>query len=392
MSIQIILEAKDNALNILKDQLSSHIYNGLLSLYNTSKNINPKAPIKTFQDSLQRIPVLSSGAIKLDYDYLTKNPKSKFSEDLFKSNLETIFICYAKLELDNFEKELQVKDLDIPNNISFLHQCYINSARNLFQKADLFYVKDLDKSENKDQIIEIIKNSIDKTIKDAVPYKELLKKYVNKNTNKEPKNKQIKKPIEPKSTDNEEINNLDNILNFNTKLINYDPDFEVSSDINPANLDKLQKSLLSIEKNNETSLITLTEINSNITSIKSKSKSNDKTLSSSESNDKKLSPSESNDKKLSPSESVVKQNTVIDINNNEKSTIIYKVPNNFDNNANDNDNDNVIESEKDKNTNELVTLNDDLVTLTDNVDIKSILLSNFDVESSFSKFNNKYNL
>src|SRR5438128_1519453 len=140
MAEQILVEAKTVSTEKLIDILCPHIYNGLKTMYTQASDLNKAEAIKMFQVSLNRIPVLPANILKSDYTYLIN--ESGCDEAELTKLIESLFICYTKLNLIaqglNFNVKINLEDLEIPTNPNFIHQCYINAAREIYTSANLF--------------------------------------------------------------------------------------------------------------------------------------------------------------------------------------------------------------------------------------------------------------
>ena len=187
MSDHLLLEAKKKSVELIVDAIGSHIYNGLALLYSQSSKISKSETLKMFQLSLEKLPYLSEMTLKNDYKYLIKN--GKCTEDDLKKNIEAIFICYAKLDMLNKGKQdkIDTSKLNIPSNMDFLYECYLASARLIYEKPYLFSHKFKPDviSQNKKVVMEIIASAILSVIDNLVSYDDLLIQYVYNGTTKE---------------------------------------------------------------------------------------------------------------------------------------------------------------------------------------------------------------
>src|SRR5438874_2624558 len=97
MAEHILVEAKTVSTDKIVDILGPHIYNGLKNMYKQAADLNKNEPIKMFQISLNRIPVLPANILKSDYTYLTN--EGGCDEVELTKLIESLFICHAKLNL-----------------------------------------------------------------------------------------------------------------------------------------------------------------------------------------------------------------------------------------------------------------------------------------------------
>jgi hypothetical protein len=273
MSDNLILEAKNVAVRSITNVLAPHIYNGLLAMYNKASALNKSESIKMFQLSLERIGILPENILKADYKYLI----STCNEVELTKNIEILFVCYSKLTI-NKSKKIKKADLEIPSNQSFLHQCYINSARDIYTCAYLFSHKysTNEQAQNKERALDKISQAIDKTIRELIPYDTLLRKYITENTdidsdsdNDSDNDNEVTSTRSSISInkEKEKTNNLISLMNLdvNTEIINKGEDID-NNKLNNENISKLQniikskKEEINNEKSTNLELTTLDEL------------------------------------------------------------------------------------------------------------------------------------
>jgi len=138
---------------------------GFKNLYKDAKSINSTMSLKLFQKMLERIPNLSQHKLEDDYHVLLKGGKCK-SSDMAKI-IRVIFATSARIYLlgkNNSKRKLKIKerDLQLPDNITFLHKCYIEAARLIWINPFLFYDKkdSITIQKNHNQASEKIKEAI----------------------------------------------------------------------------------------------------------------------------------------------------------------------------------------------------------------------------------------
>src|SRR3990167_3205489 len=208
-------------------------------MYNQSSKLNPMEAIKMFQISLQRISTLSQITLDTDYEYFLKT--CGHSEQDITTYIENIFICNSKIALiaSGVDKKIVINknDLNIPSNKEFIHKCYLNSARELYNFSNLFSHKYSQEQQiiNKDIIQRKIKESFQKTISSLIPISSILKKYVMNNV--------------------VVVNNLKNYMDFNIKtaVINQNNGDELS--LRDENINKVQHILNNNEQTNNEYII-----------------------------------------------------------------------------------------------------------------------------------------
>lgn len=244
MTESVLVEAKNVAADKLVDILCPHIHNGLRKMYLQAAQMNRDEPVKMFQISLNRIPVLPENILRSDYNFLIN--ESKCDEKELTRLIENLFICYAKLNLIaqgyTFDRDINLKDLEIPTNINFLHQCYINAAREIYPNAYLFSHKySIDQqAQNREFIDQKITKAIHRTIRDLIPLNTLYNKYIQQNISDKKK----------KKATNTKKNNLESLMNMKIDTSFVD-DIEIQAELksgklNDENLKKLKTREVSV--------------------------------------------------------------------------------------------------------------------------------------------------
>ena len=147
---------------------------GFNSIYkNTLKKCSKrKYLLKEFQEALESIPLWNSKIIENEYSRFKNASNCNWLEDLIKA---------AFVELSEIiSKEKRNINEDIPNGEVFIHKCYINIAREIWRKPQLFY-HDYSKQEithNQSEITKIIHDGISKTIRNELPLKTIVNEYL----------------------------------------------------------------------------------------------------------------------------------------------------------------------------------------------------------------------
>ena len=174
----ILLDAKEEYTNKLIDLLKPRIYEGIESIYEYAKKINHNNSniLKLFQTYLADIPKWTNEIIQKE----CKRIKDKSGCSWIDELLTAIFVSYTKV-LVSIKKSDKLKvGLKVPKSDYFIHKCYINIARSIWKRPDLFYdkVSSLEKVKNRDETDKIIEKLIKKTIRDELPIKDILVNYL----------------------------------------------------------------------------------------------------------------------------------------------------------------------------------------------------------------------
>lgn len=182
-SVPCLVDAKGEYTKKLVRHLKKTYMASILKIYDESKEncLNYHEDDKiliTFQEMLSEI---------VDWD---DNKKTEFMDDIISSSkcdwledlVTAVFILHTKI-LATIRSENPPKkvNINIPEIKDFLHQCFIEIAREIWKHAYLFqetsdsclYQQNYNKCE------ELICNSIGETIRDMLPVKEMLRDHLN---------------------------------------------------------------------------------------------------------------------------------------------------------------------------------------------------------------------
>ena len=182
-SVPCLVDAKGEYTKKLIRHLKKTYMASILKIYDESKenclNYHEDEKILiTFQEMLSEI---------VDWD---DNKKTEFMDDIISSSkcdwledlVTAVFILHTKI-LATIRSENPPKkvNINIPEIKDFLHQCFIEIAREIWKHAYLFqetsdscvYQQNYNKCE------ELICNSIGETIRDMLPVKEMLRDHLN---------------------------------------------------------------------------------------------------------------------------------------------------------------------------------------------------------------------
>jgi hypothetical protein len=191
-----IVDIKKEYTEYLLSIMSPYIYEGFMSMYNealnneikyieeSKNNPNVKNPgiLILFQLILQDVPNLNENKIKQETDRIKEASKTS---DIFDKLVKAVFKSYiVLLSYNSCEKKCEIVNSKYHENINiytFIHTCYIETARILYDHPDLFWhkFKSNEVKHNQRIIYQLINVSIKKAIKILLPMKEILDEYLN---------------------------------------------------------------------------------------------------------------------------------------------------------------------------------------------------------------------
>src|SRR3990170_3493179 len=166
----------------LKDILKPHLFNGFQKLFRQSQKINPTQACKMFQLCLSRIPELPLTVLDDDYQLLLDY--NRITPETLHNMIVGTCASYAKMNLvshgANRKLRIHKRDLAIPDNMTFIHRCYIEAARELYECTYLLSPKfdRIKLQENADKVKAKIEECIQRTLMKIIPFQHLHQKYI----------------------------------------------------------------------------------------------------------------------------------------------------------------------------------------------------------------------
>jgi hypothetical protein len=177
--MNFIVETKKEYTTNLINIITPFLYEGFKSIYDEAIKVsNHKEELKTFQIFLQRILNWKDEIIMAETKrILLDSGCSDILEDLLKAVIKSNIMVLTNTPPDKKNK-LQINYIIEFNK--FIHYSYIESAKAIFQNPFLFLhnIPDNEKSRNKKETIELIKNCIEEAIRKMIPLDLILKEYL----------------------------------------------------------------------------------------------------------------------------------------------------------------------------------------------------------------------
>ena len=172
------------------------IYEGINTMFKEADSLCTKAEepekyLMTFQNFLSRVPKWNDEIITTEVKRITEKSKCTYLEDL----LTCVHITHLKILSTVRTSKTQKKvEIDIPKLDKFIHNVYINIARELYSNIYLFNkdVQPLMFQQNRNEITKHIKEAILNAVRDSIPVDKLLRAYLDETTDllKEEKTKE----------------------------------------------------------------------------------------------------------------------------------------------------------------------------------------------------------
>lgn len=173
-----IVAAKQEYTIQLCDLLIPLLKDGFNSIWIKCKN--NKSALKSFQEKLCYVPKWNQDIINNEYSRVIKNTDCKWLDKL----IEAVFLSYVKVLSTIRIGKVKNINITIPDTKNFIHKCYIEAARRLWQ--DPHTIDDREESlsyseikRNSKRLNICLSESIEKTISKLIPIESILESYLN---------------------------------------------------------------------------------------------------------------------------------------------------------------------------------------------------------------------
>ena len=179
--------------------LTPLIMSGFKSIFDEAcklcKNNNEDAKyLMTFQNFLGRIPKWSAAIVNDETNRIIEESRIKYLDTLITC---VHMICLKMLTSVRSSQRQKKIDLQIPEINVFIHNVYINCAREIYKNVYLYRidVDPLTKQKNNKELELIIKEAILNTVRENIPLESVLKAYLLDETIEEDVIEEIKEEI-----------------------------------------------------------------------------------------------------------------------------------------------------------------------------------------------------
>ena len=197
-NVPIFAQAKLEYTKQLVDVLYMNMYDGIRSIYDDSKQLYARKAttsiIYVFRSLLEKVPKWNTEIIDSETERIMKASKCDWLDDL----LTAVFISHTRILMSIGPNQNYNKiNVTIPKTTTFIHKTYINIAREVWKNPYLFndHVPGHEYQRNMKQLEDMIKLTIEDTIRRQLPIKEILREHLE--TYDEPK-QTSQKPIDMK--------------------------------------------------------------------------------------------------------------------------------------------------------------------------------------------------
>ena len=174
LSINILVDAKEQYTKELSHILQPRLYEGISFLYDEAESEGH------FQELLRNIPRWNQNMIEYEVDRIIKKSKCDWLHDLVCA----VFISNTKIltavRTVNTNRKINLK---IPNLNKFIHNCYIECAREFYKNPFLMdrnseEISVIDKQRNMRESLSIVDICISTAVRKMLPFQQIIKKYL----------------------------------------------------------------------------------------------------------------------------------------------------------------------------------------------------------------------
>lgn len=190
-----ITEIKEEYTTFLINIMNPFIYEGIKSVYSFAMNAHKeflergkydaetKSPgiLKLFQLSLKEIQTLNNHSIEIETNRIKAGSKcSEWFDDLVRAVIKSHIVLltfsntrkHPEILKEQFHNKIEIKD--------FIHKCYIESAKLIYNNPELFWHEfpPLEIKRNQREACNLIKLAIQEAIRKMLPYKIILREYL----------------------------------------------------------------------------------------------------------------------------------------------------------------------------------------------------------------------
>jgi len=269
LNTPIFAQAKVEYTAQLVDMLYPHMFDGVKSIYDESKLLyrNRKTPILLIlRELLEKVPIWNSEIIDSECSRIVNNSNCDYIDDL----ITAVFISHTKILTSiGPNRSFQKINVTIPKTSTFIHKCYINTARELWKNPYLFNenVPGHEFQKNNKEIEEIIKKCIENTIRNSLPIKDILKEHLEGETDSIINQKETLKQMLREELSNFSsqslFSSIDKNINTDTNNIDDSNDSSIDDNNEDLKLETLSNIIKNKENNNEKGPLIIKESENN---------------------------------------------------------------------------------------------------------------------------------
>jgi hypothetical protein len=185
-NISLLYESKNEWIARLIIMLTPLIVEGVDSIFQEAYTLCKKSKQKekylmTFQNLLVRVPKWNEEIIDKEKQRIVAKSNCNYMEDIITCVHIIQLKCMTAMRVGMKQKKI---DIDVPKLNVFIHKCYINVARSVYNNVYLYEIKtkSLEKQKNRRLVELLVQECILNTIRSNIPIEEIIRSYMDETT------------------------------------------------------------------------------------------------------------------------------------------------------------------------------------------------------------------
>jgi hypothetical protein len=184
--MSLLYESKNEWIARLIIMITPLIVEGVDSIFQEAYTLCKKSKQKdkylmTFQNLLVRVPKWNDDIIDKEKQRIVTKSNCNYMEDIITCVHIIQLKCMTAMRVGMKQKKI---DIDVPKLNVFIHKCYINVARSVYNNVYLYEMKSksLEKQKNRRLIELLVQECILNTIRSNIPIEEIIRSYMDETT------------------------------------------------------------------------------------------------------------------------------------------------------------------------------------------------------------------
>jgi hypothetical protein len=185
-NMSLLYESKNEWIARLIIMLTPLIVEGVDSIFQEAYTLCKKSKQKekylmTFQNLLVRVPKWNEEIIDKEKQRIVAKSNCNYMEDIITCVHIIQLKCMTAMRVGMKQKKI---DIDVPKLNVFIHKCYINVARSVYNNVYLYEIKtkSLEKQKNRRLVELLVQECILNTIRSNIPIEEIIRSYMDETT------------------------------------------------------------------------------------------------------------------------------------------------------------------------------------------------------------------
>jgi hypothetical protein len=185
-NMSLLYESKNEWIARLIIMLTPLIVEGVDSIFQEAYSLCKKSKQKekylmTFQNLLVRVPKWNEEIIDKEKQRIVAKSNCNYMEDIITCVHIIQLKCMTAMRVGMKQKKI---DIDVPKLNVFIHKCYINVARSVYNNVYLYETKtkSLEKQKNRRLVEILVQECILNTIRSNIPIEEIIRSYMDETT------------------------------------------------------------------------------------------------------------------------------------------------------------------------------------------------------------------